>query len=311
MKMTHVNQPNILPALKDEKAFRIALAQLHTSDRPEENLARGLAAIEASAELHADLVCLPELFAIPYPCQAEDYEQFKLAEAIPGPTTEILSVAARRARVAVVTTIFERRAAGLFHNTAVVIDAGGQLVGCYRKCHVPDDPLYYEKFYFTPGDSGYPVHDLGKMLVGIGICWDQWFPEQARLLALNGAELILYPTTIGWYPGDKQTCGTQQQLGWELVMRSHAIVNGVFVAAVNRAGWQGPTEYWGSSFACDPGGNVLARASVAEADLLIADCPLSAIEETRQLWPFFRDRRVDTYDGLLQRWNSQPSQGTW
>jgi N-carbamoylputrescine amidase len=248
---------------------------------------------------------LPELFRTQYFCQKEDAANFELAESVPGPTTEALAEVARECRIAVVGSVFERRAAGLYHNTAVVIDADCGLRGVYRKMHIPDDPLYHEKYYFTPGDLGFRSFDTKFARIGALVCWDQWYPEAARLTALQGAEILFYPTAIGWHPAEKAEFGEAQWSAWETVQRGHAISNGIFVAAVNRVGHEGPAdggiEFWGGSFLADPFGRVLARAGADTEDVLIASCDPRLQEETRRNWPFLRDRRIDAYAPITQR----------
>jgi N-carbamoylputrescine amidase len=266
-----------------------------------ENLQRALEKIEQAHELGADLVCLQELFRTKYFCQREDAALFELAEPIPGPTTEALSAVAVRLGIAIVGSVFERRAAGVYHNTAVVIDTDGVLRGLYRKMHIPDDPLYYEKFYFTPGDLGFRSFEVRPAKVGALVCWDQWFPEAARLTALAGAQILCYPTAIGWHPHEKEAFGKAQHEGWELMQRSHAVANGVFVVVANRIGTEGSLQFWGGSFIADPFGRILARASHDREEVLVARCDLGLIEETRRSWPFLRDRRIDAYGGLVRR----------
>ncbi len=248
---------------------------------------------------------MPELFRSPYFCQRQDPALFDLAEPIPGPSTERLARAAKEAGAVVVGSLFERRAPGLYHNTAVVFDADGALLGLYRKMHIPDDPLYFEKYYFTPGDTGFRAFDTRFGRIGVLVCWDQWFPEGARLTALHGAEVLLYPTAIGWHPREKEEHGASQREAWELIQRSHAIANGVFVAAVNRVGHEGPDEggldFWGSSFVSDPFGVVLGRAAEDEPELVIAPCDRRRLEDVRRNWPFLRDRRIDAYGDLTRR----------
>jgi N-carbamoylputrescine amidase len=265
------------------------------------NVDKAIDRIEQAAQQGADIVCLQELFASPYPCQSEDHRQFDLAEPIPGPTSERLADAARRAGVVVVSSLFERRAEGLYHNTAVIFESDGSTAGVYRKMHIPDDPLYYEKFYFTPGDLGFRSTRTSRARVGVCVCWDQWFPEAARLTALRGAQILFYPTAIGWLPDEKATYGTSQHSAWETMMRSHAIANGVFVAAPNRVGREGALEFWGASFVADPNGNILARASHDREEVIQVECNLGQIDVVRTHWPFLRDRRIDAYDGLLKR----------
>src|SRR5205823_13464233 len=249
-----------------------------------------------------DIICLPELFLSPYFCQETKAEIFDLAEPIPGPMTERLGPLARSLGKVIVASLFERRAAGIYHNTAVVFDADGSQVGLYRKMHIPDDPQYYEKFYFTPGDLGFQSFPTKFGRVGVCVCWDQWYPEAARLTALSGAEIIFYPTAIGWLAAEKDEFGPSQHSAWETMMRSHAIANGVFVAAPNRVGREGELEFWGASFVADPNGNVLARASHDKEETLLVECDLGRLDAVRTHWPFLRDRRIDAYEGLLRRY---------
>jgi N-carbamoylputrescine amidase len=279
-----------------------ALVQVRCVASKEANVAKGLQRIAEAAAAGAQVVCLPELFAGLYFCQSEDHRQFDQAEPVPGPTSDALAEAARRNGVAVVTSLFERRAPGLYHNTAVVLDADGRLAGLYRKMHIPDDPLYYEKFYFTPGDLGFRSFPTRFGRLGTCVCWDQWFPEAARLTALGGAQVIFYPTAIGWLPEEKEACGPSQHAAWETMMRSHAIANGVFVAAVNRTGTEGGLEFWGASFVADPNGNVLARAGHDREETLLVECNLDQIDAVRTHWPFLRDRRIDAYGDLTKRY---------
>jgi N-carbamoylputrescine amidase len=266
------------------------------------NLEKASTRIASAAEQGANIVCLQELFHGLYPCQSEVHAQFADAEPIPGPTSQSLSRLAAEHEVVIVSSIFERRAAGVYHNTAVILDADGRLAGRYRKMHIPDDPGYYEKFYFAPGDLGFLTFGTRFGRIGVGVCWDQWFPETARLLALAGAEILFYPTAIGWLPEEKPAFGASQHAAWETMMRSHAIANGLFVAATNRVGKEGGLEFWGASFAADPYGNVLARASHEHEETLLVDCERSLIETARTHWPFLRDRRVDAYRGLSERY---------
>ncbi|MBV8556778.1 MAG: carbon-nitrogen hydrolase [Planctomycetaceae bacterium] len=272
---------------------------------PDDNLRRAREALREAARRGAQVACLPELFRTRYFCQVEDPSRFDLAEPIPGPTTEALAAVAREARMVVVGSIFERRAAGVYHNTAVVLDADGSLRGRYRKMHIPDDPLYYEKYYFTPGDLGFQALDTQVARVGTLVCWDQWFPEAARLTALKGAEVLFYPTAIGWHPAEKAESGEAQASAWEIVQRAHAINNGLFVAAVNRVGHEGPAsgglEFWGGSFVADPFGRLIARAGREAEEVLITTCDPRLQEETRRNWPFLRDRRIDAYGPITQR----------
>lgn len=280
----------------------LALVQTRCVQSKQANVEKALSRIAEAAAAGANIVCLPELFAGLYPCQSEDHRQFDQAEPIPGPTSDVLAQAAGEHQVAVIGSLFERRDAGIYHNTAVVFDADGLLAGLYRKMHIPDDPLYYEKFYFAPGDLGFRSHSTRFGQVGVCLCWDQWFPEAARLVALSGAQVIFYPTAIGWLPDEKQQTRTSQHSAWETMMRSHAIANGLFVAAANRTGVEGQLEFWGASFACDPNGNVLARAGHSVEETLLVECNLDEIEVVRTHWPFLRDRRIDAYGDLAKRY---------
>jgi N-carbamoylputrescine amidase len=241
------------------------------------------------------------LFRSRYFCQSENHENFKLAETIPGPTTEILGELARENEIVIVASLFEKRSAGVYHNTAVVIDADGRIAGKYRKMHIPDDPLYYEKFYFTPGDLGFPSFDTRYARVAALVCWDQWFPEGARLAALGGAEILFYPTAIGWIPNEPRMEAKNQRAAWQMIQRSHAIANGVFVASVNRVGREGKIKFWGQSFVAGPFGEIVAEAGGGREEILLARCDLGKIEETRQSWPFLRDRRIDAYGAIQSR----------
>ncbi len=284
-----------------EGTVNLALVQMGHSSAKDENVTKALDRIDQAAKSGANLVCLSELFAGQYPCQSEDHRRFDEAESIPGPTSEALAKAAARHGVVVVGSLFERRAPGLYHNTAVVFDADGSMAGIYRKMHIPDDPLYYEKFYFTPGDQGFPSFSTRYGRIAVGVCWDQWFPEAARLFALSGAQILLYPTAIGWLPDEKEEFGDSQHDAWQTMMRSHAIANGLFVAAVNRTGMEGPLEFWGASFVADPNGNLLAQAEHDGEETLIVECNLGQIDVVRTHWPFLRDRRIDAYEGLTRR----------
>ncbi|HZO80224.1 MAG TPA: carbon-nitrogen hydrolase [Candidatus Binataceae bacterium] len=284
--------------------LRIALVQMSCAEDPRLNLDKAVAKIEEAATHGARVVCLQELFRSRYFCQAEEVRNFDLAEPIPGPTTQALGELAAAHRVVIVGSVFERRAEGVYHNTAVVLDADGRLVGRYRKMHIPDDPHYYEKFYFTPGDLDFSAHRTAYATVGALVCWDQWFPEAARLVALAGAQIVFYPTAIGWERGEVETVRRRQLQAWETVQRGHAIANGMFVAVVNRVGAEDRLEFWGNSFVADPFGEVIARASSNADEVLYADCDLSQIEETRRNWPFLRDRRIDAYGDLLRRFRS-------
>lgn len=279
----------------------VALVQMTCSTDKQANVDKAIQKTHEAAAQGAQIVCLQELFASQYFCQSEDHVQFDLAEPIPGPTTAQLAEAARDARVVLVSSLFERRAPGLYHNTAVIFDQDGRQVGLYRKMHIPDDPLYYEKFYFTPGDLGFRSFATSKADIGVCVCWDQWFPEAARLTALRGAQILFYPTAIGWHPSEKAEYGKSQHSAWETMMRSHAIANGVFVAAPNRVGVEGNLEFWGASFVCDPNGNILARASHDREEILMVECNLDQIDVVRTHWPFLRDRRIEAYGGLVKR----------
>ena len=287
--------------MSSDRSVRLALVQMRCEKSREKNLAEALTQIEAAAEAGAQVVCLPELFLSHYPCQREDPTYFELAETIPGPTTEALQKRAEELELVLIASLFEKRAAGLYHNTAVVIDADGTLLGRYRKMHIPDDPLYYEKFYFTPGDLGFRSFQTRYVKVAPLVCWDQWFPEAARLAALSGAELLLYPTAIGWQFDEGDQMDEAQHAAWEVSQRAHAVANGVFVGAVNRVGPEGEIRFFGQSFVTDPFGRVMKRASKKAAELLLVDCDLHAIEKTRRDWPFLRDRRIDAYEDLQRR----------
>ena len=280
---------------------KVGLVQMSCDPKPEANLKKAIAKIGDAARQGAQIVCLQELFRSQYFCQTEDIELFTLAETIPGPTTEALAKVARQKKLVILASLFERRAAGVYHNTAVVIDADGKIAGKYRKMHIPDDPLYYEKFYFTPGDLGFQTHATQYGKVGALVCWDQWFPEAARLTALSGAEFILYPTAIGWLPDENEEMNQAQHSAWETIQRAHAIANGVYVVVVNRVGREGKLNFWGQSFVADPFGRIIAKASADKEEVLVVDCDLSKIEETRQNWPFLRDRRIDFYTPLSSR----------
>jgi N-carbamoylputrescine amidase len=272
---------------------------------PGENLAKAEWRIREAAGKGAQIICLQELFRSQYFCREEDARLFDLAETIPSGTTDMLAHRARDLKVVVIASLFERRAAGVYHNTAAVIDADGSLLGIYRKMHIPDDPLYFEKFYFTPGDLGFRTFDTRFGRIATLICWDQWYPEAARLAALGGAEVLFYPTAIGWHPSEKAQYGAAQHDAWRTIQRSHAIANGIYVAVVNRTGFEGPPdrglEFWGASFVADPFGQVLAEASHDREETLIVDCDRRRIDEVRRNWPFLRDRRIDAYSGILNR----------
>ena len=290
-----------------KQSFRVGLVQMAMSRRPEENVERAAAKLREAAARGAEVVCLPEMYRTRYFCQEEDHANFALAEEIPGPSTEALGRAAREAKAAVVVPIFERRAPGVYHNSAVVLDADGRIAGLYRKMHIPDDPLFYEKFYFAPGDLGFRAFDVGPGRIGTLICWDQWYPEGARLTALRGAAVLFYPTAIAWHPSEKAEHGKDQRSAWQIIQRSHAIANGVYVAVVNRVGHEvlpeggDGLEFWGGSFLADPFGVVLAEASIDREEILVGEVSLPRIEEIRTHWPFLRDRRIDAYAGMDRR----------
>jgi N-carbamoylputrescine amidase len=293
--------------MSTKPTFRVGLVQMAMSREAGENVEKAVARVRDAARAGAEVVCLPELFRSPYFCQKEDQAFFDLAEPVPGPSTEALGRAAKESGVAVVAPIFERRAAGVYHNSAVILDADGTVAGLYRKMHIPDDPLFYEKFYFTPGDLGFQAFDTKPGRIGALICWDQWYPEGARLTALRGAAVLFYPTAIGWHPHEKAEYGPAQRSAWQTIQRSHAIANGVFVAVVNRVGHEIPPEggpgleFWGSSFLADPFGVVLAEASTDKEEILVGEVSLPRIEEVRRNWPFLRDRRIDAYAGIDRR----------
>jgi len=304
------------------RKYKVGLVQMRMGADPEENLSSAVRHIRAAAQRGANIVCLPELFRSQYFCQREDTALFDLAEPIPGPSTARLAEVAREAHVAIVASLFERRAPGLYHNTAVTLNVDGAIAGLYRKMHIPDDPLFYEKYYFTPGDLGFQAVDTAFGRVGSLVCWDQWFPEGARLTALQGAEVLFYPTAIGWHPAEKAEFGAAQYDAWQTIQRSHAIANGVYVASVNRVGiehgdvlgtraaGQG-IEFWGGSFLADPFGRIIAKASHDAEEILIGEINLGLIEETRRNWPFLRDRRIDAYAPITQRFldvaNARPA----
>jgi len=292
--------------------FTVGLLQMSANSDPDKNLQRAIDKIHQAAARGAQVVCLPELFQTQYFCQREDSALFDLAEPVPGPTTDKLSVLARQLRIVLIASVFERRAAGVYHNTAVVFDADGTLRGRYRKMHIPDDPLYYEKFYFTPGDLGFQAFDTAAGRVGTLVCWDQWYPEGARLTALQGAHVLFYPTAIGWHPAEKAEFGEAQHDAWRTIQRAHAIANGVYVAVVNRVGHEtgdirgnaapgAGLEFWGGSFLCDPFGRVIAEGSHDKEEILTGEVDLRALEEVRRNWPFLRDRRIDSYAPITNR----------
>jgi N-carbamoylputrescine amidase len=297
-----------LPAQK----FRVALVQMSMTAEPEHNLQRAIDRVHQASAKGAQVVCLPELFQTQYFCQREDPSLFDLAEAIPGPTTAKLSQLAAQLRVVLVVSLFERRAPGVYHNTAVILDADGKMLGLYRKMHIPDDPLYYEKYYFTPGDLGFRAFDTRAGKLGTLVCWDQWYPEGARLTALQGAQVLFYPTAIGWHPAEKEEFGRAQHDAWRTIQRAHAIANGVYVAVANRVGFEtgdvrgkaaagAGLEFWGGSFLCDPFGQVLAEAAHDKEEIVVAEVDLRVLEEVRRNWPFLRDRRIDSYAPISSR----------
>ena len=284
---------------------KVGLIQTSCSAVPAANLTKTLAAITRAAKQGAQIICTQELFRSQYFCQSEDHRFFSLAEPIPGPSTRALSKLAKKLEVVLVASLFERRAAGVYHNTAVVFDADGALLGRYRKMHIPDDPLYYEKFYFTPGDLGFRAWDTRYGKIGVLVCWDQWYPEAARLTALQGAQIIFYPTAIGWHPDEKTEHGQRQHDAWETVQRSHAIANGCYVVVPNRVGREvlagKGIEFWGQSFVAGTSGEILARAGVDQEEVLVVPLDLGQVDTTRTHWPFFRDRRIDAYGDLTRR----------
>ena len=289
----------ILPGSRD--VVPVGLIQMRCSERPDENLEKAEERIEEAARRGARVVCTQELFRSRYFCQSEEHARFALAETIPGPTSERLAKLAAARGIVIVASLFEKRAEGLYHNTAVVLDADGRLAGVYRKMHIPDDPLYYEKFYVTPGDLGFVAFPTRHLRLGTLVCWDQWFPEAARLTALAGAQVLFYPTAIGWQHDEPAEVDRAQHDAWETAQRAHAIANGVFVAVANRVGQEDGIRFWGQSFVADPFGRILAKASATEEEILVVECDLRRIEETRQHWPFLRDRRVDAYGDVTKR----------
>ena len=298
--------------MADARVYKIGLVQMTMGPSVEANFNRALEQVRVAARQGAQVICLPELFRAQYFCQREELALFDLAEASPGPSTERLGALARELGVVIVASLFERRAAGLYHNTAVTLGTDGAIISVYRKMHIPDDPLYYEKYYFTPGDLGFKAVDTPWGRVGTLVCWDQWYPEGARLTALNGAEVLFYPTAIGWHPAEKAEFGAAQYDAWQTIQRAHAIANGCYVAAVNRVGMEHGDvegtraegeglEVWGGSFVADPFGRIIARASHHREEILIAEVDTGLMEETRRNWPFLRDRRIDAYGGITKR----------
>lgn len=289
-----------------QRIVNIGLVQMRCTADPDFNMATAEAGIRAAAAQGAQIVCLPELFRSLYFCQSENHDFFALAEPVPGPSTERLSKLAAELQVVIVASLFEKRAEGLYHNTAAVIDADGRYLGKYRKMHIPDDPLFYEKFYFTPGDLGFKVFKTRYARIGVLICWDQWYPEAARLTALRGADVLCYPTAIGWHPAEKAEYGVAQHQSWEIIQRSHGIANGCYVVSINRTGHEGDPaggiEFWGQSFISDPSGTVIVRAPVDEPAVLVAPIDLAKIDVQRTHWPFLRDRRIDAYGEITRRY---------
>ena len=291
--------------LTESKQVTLALIQAKADSDPATNLQATLTKVEQSAADGANIVCTQELFATEYFCQSEDHDNFHLAESIPGATTEAFQRLAKRCGIVIIVSLFEKRSAGLYHNSAAVIDADGSLLGIYRKMHIPDDPLYHEKFYFTPGDLGFRAWDTRFGKIGVLICWDQWYPEAARLTAMQGAELLFYPTAIGWHPSEKEKYGEQQRDAWQTIQRSHAVANGCFVASVNRVGHETPVggdgiEFWGASFVAGTSGEILSQAGLDESVLLL-EVDLGKVDFIRTHWPFLRDRRIDAYSGITKR----------
>ena len=288
--------------------IKVGIIQTACSADPKANLSNTLAAAERAAKQGAKIICTQELFRSQYFCQSENHEHFKLAESIPGPSTEAFQKIAKKHRAVIIASLFEKRAAGVYHNTAAIIDADGSLLGVYRKMHIPDDPLFYEKFYFTPGDLGFRAWQTKYAKIGVLVCWDQWYPEGARLTALQGAEILFYPTAIGWHPGEKQKYGALQHNAWETIQRSHAIANGCYVCVPNRIGHEvikgvggDGIEFWGQSFVAGTSGQILAKASADKEETLIVPLDLDNVDTTRTHWPFLRDRRIDAYGGIAKR----------
>ena len=301
--------------------YRIGLIQMSCGPDPDANLDKAADRVREAAREGANVICLPELFRAQYFCQREDIALFDLAEPIPGPSTERLSAVAREEKVVIVASLFERRAAGLYHNTAAVLQKDGSLAGLYRKMHIPDDPLYYEKFYFTPGDLGFKAFDTAVGKIGTLVCWDQWYPEGARITAMQGANVLFYPTAIGWHPAEKEEFGPAQYDAWQTIQRAHAIANGVYVGSVNRVGEEhgdvrgnrveGPgLQFWGGSFIADPFGRIVAKAAHDKEEILVAELDLRLLEDTRRNWPFLRDRRIDAYQPIVHRFLDASTTGS-
>lgn len=296
-------------ALNSTSKRTIGLLQSSCVSDPNENLEKAIQLTHQAADRGAQIICTQELFASQYFCQSEDPKYFNLAESIPGPTTEIFQKIAKERKVVLILSLFEKRAPGLYHNTAAIIDADGTFLGVYRKNHIPDDPLFMEKYYFTPGDRGFRVWDTLYGKIGVLICWDQWYPEAARLTAMQGAEILFYPTAIGWIPEEKPLRGDIQRDAWRSIQRSHAIANGLYVAAINRTGWEkttpeGGLEFWGGSFVAGPMGEILAEASETQEEVLITEVDFGTLDTIRTEWPFFRDRRIDLFGGLTERYGN-------
>ena len=287
------------------RIVKVGLIQSSCSADPAANVKKTLDAAERAAKAGVQIICTQELFHSQYFCQSEDHKYFKLAERVPGPITQAFQKIAKKHGTVIIASLFEKRASGVYHNTAAIIDADGSLLGVYRKMHIPDDPLYYEKFYFTPGDLGFRAWETCHAKIGVLICWDQWYPEAARLTALQGAEILFYPTAIGWHPAEKKQAGKLQHSSWETIQRSHAIANGCYVAVPNRIGHEklagDGIEFWGQSFVAGTSGEIIAKASIDEDEVLIANLDLRKVDETRTHWPFLRDRRIDAYEGLTRR----------
>jgi len=291
-------------------AVTLGLLQTDVSADPAVNLRKNLALVEQAAKRGAKIICTQELFRSQYFCQSEDHEHFKLAETIPGPSTDAFCKLAKKHKVVIIASLFERRASGLYHNTAAIIDADGSLMGIYRKMHIPDDPLYYEKFYFTPGDLGFKAWQTKYAKIGVLVCWDQWYPEAARLTAMQGAEILFYPTAIGWHPGEKARYGLRQHGAWETIQRAHAVANGCYVATTNRIGHEvlkgvggDGIEFWGQSFVAGTSGEIIAKAGCDKEEILLVPVDLENVDTTRTHWPFLRDRRIDAYGDLTRRFS--------
>ena len=288
--------------------IKLGLIQTDVSANPDTNLKKTAALIERAAKSGAKIICTQELFRSRYFCQEENHKYFKLAEKIPGPSTDLFQKLAKKHKVVIIASLFERRASGVYHNTAAIIDADGSLLGIYRKMHIPDDPLYYEKFYFTPGDLGFKAWQTKYAKIGVLICWDQWYPEGARLTAMQGAEILFYPTAIGWHPGEKKKYGIKQHGAWETIQRAHAVANGCYVAVTNRIGHEvlagvggDGIEFWGQSFVAGTSGEIIAKATCNKEEILIVPVDLANVDTTRTHWPFLRDRRIDAYSDLTKR----------